>query len=148
MRITRHTDYALRLMIFLALRDGERATVRDVADAYGISRHHLMKVAQQLQARGYIQALRGKLGGIELRHRPEDINLGEVVRDMESDLQLVECFGDRNACVITPFCQLKGVLGKALGSFLSVLDAYTLSDLVTGSQRGGLRRQLGMGNPD
>jgi len=148
MRITRHTDYALRLMMYLALRDGERATVGDIAEAYGISRHHLMKVAQQLQARGYVRALRGKSGGLELRHRPGDINLGEVVRDMEADLTLVECFGDRNACVITPFCKLKGVLGDALRSFFAVLDEYSLADLVAAPQRGGLRRQLRIANPE
>lgn len=147
MRITRHTDYALRLMIFLALREGERATVPEIAKAYGISQNHLMKVAQQLQARGYVEALRGKRGGLRLRHEPRDINLGEVVRDMESDFQLVECFGDREACVITPFCQLKGVLGKALGAFFAVLDDYTLADLVADAQSGGLRRQLRIANP-
>jgi len=134
MRLTRHTDYAVRMLMFLALRDGQLGTIREIANAYGISRNHLMKVVQDLNHRGYITAIRGKNGGLLLKRAPETIRLGELVRDTERDMNLVECFGDANECVITPACRLKPILAEALNAFLAVLDHYTLADLM-GPQR-------------
>lgn len=130
MRLTRYTDYSLRVLIYLAVRPDGFGTVKSIAAAYGISRNHLMKVVQELNRRGYIDTVRGKGGGIRLRLRPDRIGMGRVVRDMESDLELVECFGPDNRCVISSECTLKIVLGDALEAFLVVLDRYTLADLI------------------
>ncbi len=130
MRLTRYTDYSLRVLVYLAVRPDGFGTIQAVAEAYDISRNHLMKVVQELNRRGYIDTVRGKGGGMRLRLPPGKINVGRVVRDMESDLALVECFGPDNRCVITPECVLKNVLAEALNAFLAVLDRYTLADLV------------------
>lgn len=140
MRLTRYTDYSLRVLIYLAVRADGLGTVGSIADAYGISRNHLMKVVRELNHRGYIDTVRGKGGGMRLRLPPERINLGRVVRDMESDLALVECFDADNRCVITPECGLRNVLGEALRAFLAVLDGYTLADILT--DREPLQRLL------
>ncbi len=130
MRLTRYTDYSLRVLIYLAVRPDGFGTIQAVAEAYDISRNHLMKVVQELNRRGYIDTVRGKGGGMRLRLPPAKINVGRVVRDMENDMVLVECFGPDNRCVITPECMLKNVLSEALSAFLAVLDRYTLADLV------------------
>ena len=129
MRLTFQTDYALRMLIYLTTNSGP-ATVADVAASYGISRNHLLKVARRLGKYGYIRTLRGRTGGIELAQRPEDINLGAVVRRMEDDFALVECMRpDGGGCVISPVCRLKGLVGKALDAFLAVFDEYTLAEI-------------------
>lgn len=130
MRITAYTDYSLRVLIYLALRRDELSTIREIAGAYNISRNHLMKVVHQLQRQGYITTVRGKQGGMELSRPPAEINVGQVVRDMEPDLSLVECFDADGQCVITPHCFLKSVLARALQGFMAELDKYTLADLV------------------
>lgn len=130
MKLTLHTDYALRMLIFLAVRDGRSATVSDVATSYGLSRNHLLKVALNLGRLGYVRTTRGRSGGIALARHPEDINLGEVVRQMEDGFMLVDCMRpDGGTCAISPTCKLKGVVGKALEAFLLVFDAYTLADI-------------------
>jgi Rrf2 family transcriptional regulator, nitric oxide-sensitive transcriptional repressor len=141
MRLTVHTDYALRMMIFVAARRGERATIGEIADAYGISKNHLMKVATALQRTGYLNNVRGKGGGLELAQTAETVRLGALVCAMENDMMLAECFGPDNACVITPHCRLKSILAEALASFIETLDRYTLAD-VTGRSPRGLRKLL------
>lgn len=143
MRITRYTDYSLRVLIFVALKKDELSTIREIADAYGISKNHLMKVVQALNTKGYLLATRGKNGGLRLNKRPEDINIGALVRDVEQDLELVECFGG-DACVITPACELKRILAKALDAFFETLDQYTLADLLPRANQRELIRLLGM----
>lgn len=140
MRLTRYTDYSLRVLIYLAVRPDGFGTVQSIADAYQISRNHLMKVVQELNRRGYVDTVRGKGGGMRLRLAPDRINVGRVVRDMENDLEIVECFGPGNRCVITPECTLKNVLAEGLNAFLAVLDRYTLADLA--GNRPALRRLL------
>lgn len=131
MKLTLYTDYSLRMLIFLALREGRSTTVSDVADAYGLSRNHLLKVALNLGRLGYVTTTRGRLGGIALAQKPEDINLGDVVRATEDGFAMVECQrADGGACVISPACRLKGIVGKAVEAFLAVFDAYTLADIV------------------
>ena len=131
MKLTLHTDYALRMLIFLAVRDGRPATVSDVAAAYGLSRNHLLKVALGLRQLGYVRTTRGRSGGIALAARPEDVNLGDVVRATEDGFALVECQRqDGGACAISPACRLKGIVGKAVEAFLAVFEAHTLADLV------------------
>ncbi len=102
MHITRFTDYSLRVLMYLALNPTQQVTIQEIADSYGISKNHLMKVVQELNNKGYLQATRGKNGGLRLRGDPEAINLGTLVRATEQDLSLVECFGNNGLCVITP----------------------------------------------
>ena len=141
MRLTTYTDYGLRLLMYVALKDDELATIQEVADAYGISKNHLMKVAYNLGLGGYLDTVRGRGGGLRLARPPETINLGDVVRRMEDDFALVECFEPTNVCSITRACRLKGILGEALKAYLSVLDKYSLADLA-GSNRSALSRLL------
>ena len=130
MRLTTYTDYGLRVLMYVALKDGELATIQEIADAYAISKNHLMKVAYDLGRHGFLETVRGRGGGLRLARAASRINLGDVVRRMEDDLVLVECFApSANNCHITRACRLKGVLGEALKAWLGVLDKYTLADL-------------------
>ena len=131
MKLTQHTDYALRMLIFLALREGKPTTVSDVASAYRLSRNHLLKVALNLGRLGYVRTARGRTGGIALARAPHEINLGDVVRAMEDDFAVVECLRrGGGGCVITSACHLTGIVRKAVEAFLAVFDAHTLADLV------------------
>jgi Rrf2 family nitric oxide-sensitive transcriptional repressor len=130
MRLTLQTDYALRLLMYLAVQGDRRSSIGEIAAQYGISENHLMKVTQRLAGLGYVDALRGRHGGLRLGQLPEEIRIGDVVRDMEPDFTLVECFGPENECVITPACTLRHVLDEAQTKFMSVLDGYTLKQLV------------------
>ncbi|MDN5848556.1 MAG: Rrf2 family transcriptional regulator [Nitrococcus sp.] len=130
MRLTRYTDYCLRVLMYLGVKGDELATIKEIAERYDISKNHLMKVAYELNRLGYIETIRGKNGGMHLRLAPEQINLGRLVRDTESDLAIVECFATNGHCSITPSCVLKDVLGEALDAFFSVLSQYTLHDLL------------------
>ncbi len=129
MQLTAHTDYSLRLLIYLAvIPSDQQATVQHAAKRYGISANHLAKVAQTLVQLGYVHSLRGRGGGLKLAVSATNIRLGHVVRQTEN-LQLLECFGPESICPIEPACNLKRVLVKAQHAFLEVLDNYTLSDL-------------------
>lgn len=135
MRMTLYADYALRVLTYLGLKRGERCTIQEIATQYDISRNHLVKICQDLQQHGYVHAVRGKKGGITLAREPQDINIGRVFREMEPDLEIVECFGGEDRCVITRSCRLQGVLVEALQAFVGVLDRYTLADVLTNRQR-------------
>lgn len=130
MKLTRFTDYSLRVLIYLGLRDDGRVTIREISDAYGISRNHLMKVVSLLTRMGYLDARRGPGGGIALARAPKEIVIANVVRDMEDDLNLVECFCVDGKCAIKPMCELKIALRKALEAYLKTLECVTLSDLL------------------
>lgn len=142
MRLTRHTDYALRVLIYLSVRPGERVSIRSVADAYGISHNHLTKVVQRLKRGGWVDTTRGQGGGITLARSPRDIHVGEVTRQLERADALVECMGSANRCPIAPACGLKSALGEAIEAFMKVLDDYTLEDLAGGQRRSALRDLL------
>jgi len=148
MRVTHYTDYSLRVLIYLGLKPRERSTIREISEAYGISRNHLMKVVQQLAANGYVRSVRGVGGGLNLSHSPEEIRIGEVVRVMEPDLGLVECFRSDNQCVITPACRLKGMLAEALEQFLGTLNQYSLADLLPDEQSARLKLLLKLEMPE
>ncbi len=140
MQLTQYTDFALRTLLYLALTS-ENVTITEIAERYNISRNHLVKVVHNLGKLGYITTVRGRQGGLRLARSPESINLGEVVRRTEPNFHLVECFDRANdRCILTPGCQLKGVLGKAFKAFTGVLDEYTLADLI--SNRRELERLL------
>jgi Rrf2 family nitric oxide-sensitive transcriptional repressor len=131
MRLTVYTDYALRVLMYLALKEDELATIAEISKSYGISKNHLMKVAHQLGAAGYVETVRGRGGGLRLARGIEEIGLGEVVRFTEPDMAIVSCFKPINApCAIRPSCVLRQALQKSRDAFMSVLDDYTLSDLV------------------
>lgn len=130
MRITLHTDYALRMLIYLAIHDPQPRTVNDVAESYGISRNHLLKVALKLKNMGLLATARGRSGGIRLAREPREINVGAVVRGFEDSVPAVECLrSDGRGCILSPICRLKGIVREALGAYLSVFDEYTLADL-------------------
>ena len=131
MRLTTFTDYALRVLIYLGARTNRRAAVGEIADAYGISRNHLMKVILFLSAEGYVTTVRGKGGGVELKLEPRRIRVGDVVRKAEADSVLVECFSKHDSqCRIERSCVLRSAFYKATQAFYAVLDTYTLADLV------------------
>jgi len=134
MRLTQHTDFALRVLIYLALRKEQRATVQEIAEAFGISRNHLMKVVQRLSGLGHIRTVRGKGGGMVLANPASRVKLGTIVRDMEENLSLVECFAPDGECRITEVCLLRTALSDALAAFMRVLDRYTLADVTRNPQ--------------
>lgn len=134
MRFTRYTDYAVRVLIYLASRPDALCSIPEIAKAYGISQNHLMKVVHDLGRAGYITSVRGRFGGIRLARAPEQINVGAVVRQTEEGFELVDC----GSCIIAPACGFTGVLNEALRAFMAVLDRYTLADLV--SQKADIAR--------
>ena len=131
MYITRYTDYSLRVLIYLAVAPEQLTTIAEISHKYDISKNHLMKIVQELNTRGYLLATRGKNGGIKLKTNAADINIGKLVRELEQNSKLVECFGENNLCVITPNCQLKHIFAEALESFYSTLDNYNLADILS-----------------
>src|SRR5207249_2166969 len=131
MRLTSFTDYSLRVLLFLAIDPARRATIGEIARAFDISENHLMKVVHLLGKEGLLANVRGKGGGLELAKPADAINVGKVVRITEGPARPAECFDrERNACVITPVCKLRGVFGEATRAFYAALDQYTLEDLV------------------
>ena len=160
MRLTNYSDYALRSLIYLAVRPEPPllANISGIADSYGISKSHLTKIIHQLGQLGYIESVRGKNGGIRLARAPKDINLGVLIKQIEPDFDLVECFAtpdddkssdgrqtgstglpitlidettnNARGCIISPACQLKSVFFEALTAFINVLERYTLADII------------------
>jgi len=130
-RLTTFTDYSLRVLIYLGTRDSQRAAVGEIADAYGISKNHLMKVILFLAEEGYVLTTRGRGGGVQLKLSPDRIRIGDVVRKSEAGSVLVECFSPEvSDCRIETACRLRSAFHKAVQAFYSVLDTYTLADLV------------------
>ena len=117
--------------MYAALRRPERATVDEVAETFGISRNHLVKIVHDLGCRGYLDTHRGIGGGFTLAKPPHQIQLGEIVRLGEETDTVIGCADKNNRpCRLFPACRLKGVLDEAAAAFFNVLDAYTLADLV------------------
>lgn len=131
MHLTQHTDYALRTLIFLGLKPQDQlTTIQEIAEAYDISRNHLMKVVSNLAAQKYIISTRGAGGGIRLARQPQDINVGKVIKDLEPLSGLVECMRPDNRCAITAACSLPNMLARASAAFLAELNNYSLKDLL------------------
>ncbi|WP_227938259.1 Rrf2 family transcriptional regulator [Alkalihalobacillus deserti] len=132
MHLTSYTDYALRTLVYLGIRkDLPLARIKDISKNYNISNNHMSKVVYELGQLGLIKTVRGKNGGIKLALNPEDINIGTVVKKTEN-LNIVECFDpSNNLCIISSACKLKFTLNEALQAYLSVLDKYTLADVVS-----------------
>ncbi|MDF1481656.1 RrF2 family transcriptional regulator [Extensimonas sp. H3M7-6] len=137
MRLTQWTDYSLRVLMYCAIH-AERAqpvTITEIAEVHGISRSHLMKIVQELSARGLLDTTRGRGGGVRLLQPAQVITVGAVARATETDFALVECFdAERNQCRLRGRCRLQGVLEQALAAYLAVLDGVTLADLVAEPQ--------------
>ena len=141
MQLTLYTDYSLRVLLYLGLNPKRMATITDIASSYGISRNHLVKVVHNLALQGFINTTRGRGGGITLARPPAEINVGDVVRHTEMNLHLVECFDkERNTCPITAACFLKRALYEAQQAFITVLDRYTLAEVL--DNRDWLRKVL------
>jgi len=133
--LTQHTDYAIRVLMFAAsrhLREGPDAlsSIREIAEAYGISENHLMKVVNRLAQAGLLHTQRGRHGGLRLARDPAETRLGDVVRLVEDNMALVECFGEGSTCPLTAGCHLAAALEQAQRDFLASLDRHTLADLV------------------
>ncbi|MGL5290307.1 MAG: Rrf2 family transcriptional regulator [Vibrionaceae bacterium] len=129
MRLTSYTDFGLRALLYLAtLPQGELSSVAKVSALYGVSRNHMVKVINQLVKLGYLQAQRGKNGGIRMTRDPASINIGQVIRALENNLDGIDCSSP--ACHIVSACLLKNALKKAIEAFLAVMDSYTLQDLL------------------
>jgi Rrf2 family nitric oxide-sensitive transcriptional repressor len=135
MKLATFTDYSLRVLMYLAAKPGERATIAQIAQAFDVSEHHLVKVVHALGRAGWLTNTRGKGGGLELAVAAADITVGEVVREAEGQPHLAECFEEHNACLITADCRLKDVLSDALKAFYAVLDDCTIADIVKNRQQ-------------
>lgn len=131
MRLTVYSDYALRLMMYLALNGEKLSTISEIADAYDISKAHLMKITHELGLKGFIETVRGRQGGMRLARDAGKIGVGDIVRASEPDFAIVPCMeeGAGKICAIQPACVLKRALASASAAFLDVLDGYTLADL-------------------
>ena len=130
MRLTLHTDFALRVLIQAGLSGGKLTTISDIAKSFDISKQHLMKVVNDLGQKGYLATVRGRNGGIRLMREPRNINIGQVVRDTEDKLDVIGCLERKDYCQIERVCVLRGALRDATEAFLEVLDGYTLADLI------------------
>lgn len=133
MRLTQWTDYALRVLMYCATNAEREAapTIAEIAEVHNISRSHLMKIVMELSAKGWLSTTRGRGGGLRLVQDPSQILVGEVVRQMEEDFTMVECFStEGRSCTIDGRCRLKGVLADALQAWMRVLDGVTLAELV------------------
>lgn len=147
MRLTLYTDYALRTLIYLGLRQDRRVSIREVAEAHRISENHLIKVVHQLGRGGFVETTRGKGGGLRLARPPEQICIGEVVRFTEEDMALVACFqpaAEAGVCALINVCRLQSLLGEALSAFLAVLDGRTLADLLARPHGLAMAGRLGL----
>jgi len=134
MQLDKFTDYALRVLVTLAVREPERLPASTIAQIFDLSEHHLAKVASQLVRDGFVMSERGRGGGLKLAKAAADINIGAVVRALKADSPVVECFGGNHSCRIMPACGLRIPLQEAQEAFFDALDRYTLAD-VTRSQK-------------
>ncbi len=134
MQLTRYTDYSVRVLTHLSIYPDRLSCIAEIAQAYGISQNHLMKVVQDLGHSGYVETVRGRNGGIRLRKPAQEINLGALVRHTEKHFDVVDCPN----CLIAPACQMTNVFAQATRAFLAVLDQYTLADMM--SRRHQLHR--------
>lgn len=130
MQLDKFTDYALRVLMTLAVRAPERVPTSEIAALFGLSDHHLSKVATQLAREGFVASERGRNGGLILARQADQISVGAVIRAMKRDDPVVECFGANRSCLILPACGLRDPLAEAQEAFFSTLDHYTLADVI------------------
>lgn len=139
MRLTTMTDYAMRLLMYVAQHPERLCTISEVAHAYDISEAHLMKITHRLALAGWLETVRGKGGGMRLAAAPGDIGLAAVVRSIEPDFTIVDCLTSETSCQLTTTCQLTNIINGALQSFMSYLNRYTLADLLAPGAGGSAR---------
>jgi len=139
MRLTRYTDYALRVLLYLGREPARLCSIAEIARAYTISQNHLMKVVNDLVNAGYLESVRGRTGGIRLARPPAEINVGALIRHTEDDFDLVEC----GSCLIAPACGVTSVLDEALEGFMAVLNRYSLADVL--ARKGDFSHLLRVG---
>ncbi len=140
MKLTFHADYALRVLLYLRVAPGRRATVAAIAKAHKVSRYHLDKVVQRLAAAGFVQTIKGRGGGVHLQRDPRSITVGAVILAMEEDLAIVECLGHARFCRVAGVCGARVVFAEALEAYFAVLDQSTLEDI--SFNQAGLRGAL------
>jgi Rrf2 family nitric oxide-sensitive transcriptional repressor len=133
-RLTRYTDYSLRVLIHLALHDERLCSIGEISRTYDLSHNHLMKVVNALAHEGFIETVRGRAGGMRLARSADLITVGEVVRKTEEGFQLADCSG----CALAPACGLTGVLAQGMQAMMTVFDSFTIADLL--SDRATMRR--------
>lgn len=138
MRLTLHTDYALRVLVYVGLRGGELATINDIAECFGISKNHLTKVVHQLGRSGILETVRGKYGGVRLLVAPETLRLGDLVSRIEDEFTLARCMreDDDGSCRLKPSCVARHAFGRGLQAFLESLNQVTLADMIA-AEAGG-----------
>lgn len=141
MRLTRYTDFAIRLMLHLAAHEGRLCAIGEIARAQDISQNHLMKVASDLAGAGYVQSLRGRSGGLRLARPAAQINIGQMVRHTEGKVDLVGC----GTCALAPVCGMVCILREATESFFATLERYSLADIMAAGQTDRLRDMLAAG---
>lgn len=142
MRLTRYTDYSLRVLIHLAMNDDERlCSIGEISRTYDVSHNHLMKVVNALAHDGFVETVRGRAGGMRLARPANTISVGEVVRRTEEGFQLADCSG----CALSPACGLTGVLAEGMQAMLAVFDSYTIADLLT--DKDAMRRLVNRQSP-
>lgn len=131
MQLTSFTDYALRTLMYLAAHSEEKSSVKEISEHYGISRNHLVKVVHKLSQLGYIETTKGKGGGVQIAQGTEKLRLGDLISQLEPNMNLVECFDAKtNTCRVTGSCQLKHYLFEATQNFINTMNKYTLADTV------------------
>ena len=131
MQLTSFTDYGLRTLMYLSSRSEDTASVKEIAEYYGISRNHLVKVVHTLSQHGYIETTKGKGGGIRIAEGSQELRLGDLIMQLEPNMNMVECFDAKtNTCRITSACQLKHCLFEATQNFINTMNKYTLADTV------------------
>ncbi|AKM11485.1 Rrf2 family transcriptional regulator [Croceicoccus naphthovorans] len=141
MRLTRYTDYSLRVLIHLALNDDRICSIGEISRTYDVSHNHMMKVVNALAHAGFIETVRGRAGGTRLARPAEEISVGEVVRHTEEGFQLADCSG----CTLSPACGLTGVLAKGMEAMMAVFDSYTITDLL--NDKDAMRRLINRQSP-
>jgi Rrf2 family nitric oxide-sensitive transcriptional repressor len=132
MQLTRFTDYALRVLIFVGRQDGRICTMGEIAAYYRISQEHLRKVVHKLAKLGYLDSRRGRAGGLVLSGDAARVRIGDVVLAMEEDLSIVDC--DALDCVLLAGCSLKATLDRGSRAFIAALNEVTLADLLRDRQ--------------
>ena len=141
MRLTRYTDFAIRIMLYLAAHEDRLCPIGEIAESYGISQNHLMKVASDLAGSGYVQSLRGRGGGLRLARSASEISIGEMVRHTEGQVDLVGC----GSCALAPACGMVCAFKNAVEAFFATLETYSLADIMTNGRPEQLRQILARG---
>ncbi|SUI90354.1 Rrf2 family transcriptional regulator [Shewanella morhuae] len=131
MQLTRYTDFGVRTLMYLAIQPDRTTLFRiaEITQVFDLSPNHISKIVHHLGKLGYLETIRGKMGGFRLGKPASEINLGQLVRSLENSLVAIDC--SKPYCRFTPACKLKGVLAQAVAAYLNVLDQYSLLDIVS-----------------